>query len=314
MGKENGLTMIQPNRITNARYDFSAMQKNVLLLILENMQNDMTYQKTLFNESRVYSLDISKIADSNNHGYVLKEAEKMIHKTVWYDWKNENGKINDTVTTLIASATKERGAGVLTVEVPLMALPVLLSISKGFTILQKTVALTLKSKHSKRIYELCCQWKDKGGFNMDLKEFKKMLFVDKNYEKVSMLQKQVLDIAKKELKEAADVWFEYALDKIESRSYNWITFKIFNNNPKQANAEKGVYPHVYNFLLNSFPSMFNDKAMRITDQLQDKQQLSIAWSKFRPVYEKYNQNEMDEKHLMNLTKKILREDFQINPD
>jgi hypothetical protein len=58
--------------------------------------------------------------------------------------------------------------------------------------------------------------------------------------------------------------------------------------------------------------MFNDYAMRITDQLTGKSQLSNAWAKFRPIYEKYVNNEMDPKHLVNTTRKILREDFGIN--
>jgi plasmid replication initiation protein len=313
MEKQNSLSIIQPNRITNARYNFSAIEKNIIYCILEAMQKEMSYQQLLFDRSRKYTIDISKFMTSDNYNYVLKEAEKLVKKTIWYDWKNDKGKINDTVTAIISSATKERGTGFLTLEVPEMALPVLLYIGQGVggTILQKTIALSLKSKHSKRLYELCSRWKDKGGFNMSLDEFKKMLYVEKKYTKVSMLQKFVLDAAKKELKESADVWFEYDLKKIKSRSFNWIYFSVFQNDPKLKNAEKGLYPPVYNFLLISFPSMFNDSAMHITDQLSDKGQLSNAWAKFRPIYEKYVNNEMEAKHLVNTTRKILREDFGI---
>jgi hypothetical protein len=87
---------------------------------------------------------------------------------------------------------------------------------------------------------------------------------------------------------------------------------VFQNDLKLKNAEKGLYPNIYNFLLISFPSMFSDSAMHITDQLTEKSQLSNAWAKFRPIYDKYANNEMDEKHVMNTTKLILREDFGMN--
>ncbi|MBE3085776.1 MAG: RepB family plasmid replication initiator protein, partial [Bacteroidetes bacterium] len=132
------------------------------------------------------------------------------------------------------------------------------------------------------------------------------------YKDINKLRDQVLNVAQKELKESADVWFEYDLKKIKSRSFNWIYFSVFQNDPKLKNAEKGLYPNIYNFLLISFPSMFNDYAMRITDQLSDKSQLSNAWAKFRPIYEKYVSNEIEAKHLVNTTRKILREDFGIN--
>jgi len=312
MEKQNSLSIIQPNRITNARYNFSAIEKNIIYCILEAMQKEMTFQQALFDRSRKYTIDISKFMESNNYDYVLKEAEKLVKKTIWYNWKNDKGKINDTVTAIISSATKERGTGFLTIEVPEMALPVLLYIGAGgFTVLQKTIAISLKSKHSKRMYELCCRWKDKGGFNMSLDEFKKMLYVEKKYKDINKLRDQVLDVAKKELKESADTWFEYDLKKIKSRSFNWIYFSLFQNDLKIKNAEKGLYPNIYNFLLISFPSMFNDSAMHITDQLSDKGQLSNAWAKFRPIYEKYVNNEMEAKHLVNTTRKILREDFGI---
>jgi hypothetical protein len=54
--------------------------------------------------------------------------------------------------------------------------------------------------------------------------------------------------------------------------------------------------------------------MRIADQLADKILLQAAWKKFRPMSEAYNKNSMDGKHLMNTTRKILREDFHINVD
>jgi hypothetical protein len=83
---------------------------------------------------------------------------------------------------------------------------------------------------------------------------------------------------------------------------------------KQKNAEKGVYPNVYNYLLLTFPPIISDKALVVADKLADMQQLGAAWDKFRPLYEKYASNEMDAKHIMNTTKLILREDFNINAD
>jgi len=317
MEKQDSLSIIQPNRITNARYEWTAIQKNIVYGIIDALQNEMSYQPLLFDGGREYVLDLEKITDAEHYSYVQKEAEEMMKRPIHYDWKGKNGKMNDTTTAIIASVTRERGARFIRVEIPKMTLPVLLYIGAGdsggggFTVIQKTIAISLKSKHSKRLYELCCRWKDKGGFNMALDEFKKMLYVEKKYKDINKLRDQVLDVAKKELKESADTWFEYDLKKIKSRSFNWIYFSVFQNDLKLKNAEKGLYPNIYNFLMISFPSMFNDYAMRIADQLSDKGQLSNAWSKFRPIYEKYVSNEMEAKHLVNTTRKILREDFGI---
>jgi plasmid replication initiation protein len=164
------------------------------------------------------------------------------------------------------------------------------------------------------MYELCSRWADKGGFDMSLAEFKQTLSIEKQYKDVNRLREQVFDVAKKELKESSDKWFEYKLEKVKSRSFNWVYVTIFSNDLKQRNAEKGVYPNVYNYLLLTFPPIISDKAMRVADKLADMQQLGAAWTKFRPIYDKYAEGEMDAKHVMNTTKLILREDFSINAD
>ena len=310
------LTLIQPNEITNARYDFTALQKNVVYMIYKELQSHLTKEylldKDLFNNF-VVSLPVAALAGERNHPKVIEAAKGLMTKPFQYDYDRGSKKYT-VATVLVHTAKHEHGSDTVELYVPFEALSLLLFIGKGFTIYQLPIALSLKSKHSKRIYELCCRWKDKGGFNMSLLELRQMMCLEKEYEEISMFRRKVLDTAKKELKENADVWFEYDVRKVKSRSFNWIYFTIFANDPRQRNAEKGVYPNVYNYLTLTFPPIINDKAMRVADALADMQYLSAAWAKFKPLYEKYASGEMDAKHVMNTTKLILREDFAINAD
>jgi plasmid replication initiation protein len=308
------IALVQPNRVTNARYDFTALQKNIIYKIYESLQNHLTKEKQLNQDlfrNFVVSVPVSFLAGNKNHTKVIDAAKDLMTKPFQFDYDKDNKKYT-VATVLVHTAKHQHGSDTVELTVPFDALSFLLYIGSGFTIYQMPIALSLKSKHSKRIYELCCRWKDKGGFNMSLQELRQMLCLEKEYEEISMFRKQVLDKAKKELKVSSDVWFEYDIKKIKSRSFNWVYFSIFANDIKQQNAEKGVYPHVYNFFLISFPAIINDKALRIADLLADQNRLGEAWEKFRPIIEKYNSNKLDAKHLVNLTKKILREDFGIN--
>lgn len=305
--------LIQPNKITYARYDFTALQKNIIYYIYESLQHHLTKEKEirqdLFNNF-VVSVPVSSLCSEKNHSKVIESAKDLMTKPFQYDYKQ--GLKNYTVATvLVHTAKHQHGSNTVELTIPFEALSLLLYIGDGFTIYQKTIAISLKSKHSKRLYEMCCRWKDKGGFTISLDEFKKMLCIDNQYKDINRLKDVVLDIAQKELKESADVWFEYELQKIKSRSYNWLQFKLFSNDPKKAAADRGIYPNVYNFLIITFPNMFSDAALRITDQLHERGQLSLAWDKLRPKYEEYRDDMLSIKHLMNLTKKILREDFNI---
>ena len=312
----NQLSIIQPNEITNARYDFTALQKNIIYMIYKELQGHMTKERLLnqdlFNNFMV-SVPVASLAGENNHSKVIGAAKGLMKNPFEYNYERDKRKYT-VATVLVHTAKHEHGTDTVDLTIPFEALSMLLYIGKGFTLYQLPIALTLKSKHSKRMYELCCRWKDKGGFGMELLELRQMLMVEKQYKNINMFRDRVLRVAQKELKESADVWFEFEMQKVKSRSFNFVYFSIFHNDLKAKNADKGVYPSVYNFLTLTFSPIVNDKAMRIADQLADKILLQAAWKKFRPMSEAYNKNSMDGKHLMNTTRKILREDFHINVD
>jgi hypothetical protein len=77
--------------------------------VLEALQNEMSFQPLLFDRGREYVLDLSKITEPENYTYVYREAIEMIKRLIHYDWKGENGKMNDTTTAIISSVTRERG-------------------------------------------------------------------------------------------------------------------------------------------------------------------------------------------------------------
>jgi plasmid replication initiation protein len=314
---------IQPNQITFARYNYTALQKNIIYDALEAFQDEMTAKNPMDKEickkeTFVVSIRVDKHVKDNNYTKLLDSVKGLMKNQFNYEYeeKVEGKKPIKHVGTTVLVADVEHAEGSKTIELTFInkMVAVLLYIGAGFTPFQKTIAISLKSKHSKRLYEICCSWKVKGGFNMSLEEFREKMGLKKEYTKLSMFKEYVLEVAKEELKTSADVWFEYSLEKIRSRSYNWIYFSIFSNDPKQRNAEKGVYPNVYNFLTMTFPNLFSNKAMVITDELEKKELLSRAWAKFRPVYDRYSNNELEIKHLGNLTRKILTEDFLINVD
>lgn len=312
----NKVAIIQPNEITNARYNFTALQKNIIYLIYEKLQGYITKEQglnqDLFNNF-VVSVPVAALAGEKNHSKVIDAAKGLMKNPFEYNYERDKKKYT-VATVLVHTAKHEHGTDRVEITIPFEALSLLLYVGKGFTMYQLPIALTLKSKHAKRMYELCCRWKDRGGFGMELLELRQMLMVEKKYKDVNLFRQFVLDRAKNELKESADVWFDYELQKVKSRSFNFVYFTIFHNDLKEKNADKGVYPNIYNFLALTFSPIVNDKAMRIADQLADRLQLQAAWKKFKPLSEAHRKNGMDGKHLMNITRKILREDFQINVD
>ena len=116
-------------------------------------------------------------------------------------------------------------------------------LGKGYTRYQLETALSLESKYAKRMYELCCQWKNKGMFSMSIIAFRKLFKIEKKFSRFSALRKEVLDLSKERLEERADVWFEYKLSKKKEKgrgrpSYDTMHFKILTKDSGLLTAPK----------------------------------------------------------------------------
>jgi plasmid replication initiation protein len=315
---ENKVSLVQPNKVTNARYDYTEVQENVLTCMIEAIQDHMTKEKPietdLFGHPTI-RIKASEIAKGNTKLYVLQQLRELRKKDIDFEYINDKGQTEDVTTGLISSFRSIRETDFIEVEISVWAIPFLLYWGKGVggTVFSKTIALTLKGVYTKRLYKFCKRWEDVGGKAMDLDEFKQMLMVEGKYKKPADLKRFVLEPAKKQMAKHADVCFKYEFKKIRSRSYNSISFKIFSTKAGRKQDNTGEwYKFVYLFLCRTYPNYKNDTAQRITDELAtDQLQLRRIYKRFSELDDDLTKGKIDNGHMNALTKKILKEDYNI---
>ena len=136
--------VVQPNEITNAKYDLSALQKNIVYEMLfhlkQHMDKDKVLNKDLF-DNLIVTLNINKLTDSKNYAPVWKAAKDLMGKVFEYKYSRKDGKYICAVT-LITSAKHKHGTNTVDLKINVDALPILLHIGAGFTTYQKTVAIS----------------------------------------------------------------------------------------------------------------------------------------------------------------------------
>ena len=94
----------------------------------------------------------------------------------------------------------------------------------------------MRSKFSKRIYQIVCSKRNLGTFTIPLEILKDRLGVADQYHKFSAFRKYVLDVAEKEVA-MADVSFSYDIVK-QGRRVTDIAFQVyFNKEDKLSNKE-----------------------------------------------------------------------------
>lgn len=215
----------QHNAITTARYEMSACEMDIVFSLLSMLRKE-DRAGTFY---RISVLELQKLTGRTWNYQRLLEATSNLRTR---EYTFEDGK-HLLQVGLLASALYVKGEGILELEISERIRPYLLDLKNNFTSYRLQAVFSLSSKYSKRIYQIASQWKDVGETKTyTLDEFKVMLalkdpkgIAPEQYEKVSALQKYVLDVATAQINEHTDLHIKYELLK-KGRSFHSIRFYV----------------------------------------------------------------------------------------
>jgi plasmid replication initiation protein len=316
--KKSVLTIIQPNKVTTARYYFTEREENILTLIIDALQKHMTREQTinfdLFKQPYI-TINTDDVGSNNKKQY-LAAAQALMKKTFEFEYINEKNCTEEVRGVLITTVRNEKQSQLIHIHINPWAIPYLLYWGKGVggTIYNKKIALSIPGEYTKRLYKLCKKWEDRGGFTMSIDEFRAMMCLEEKYHKIADLQKRVLNPSIVRMKEHADVYFEYDLQKVGgSRQYNMIRFKIIGNNRNRTVENKtDMYQLIYSMLSIPFPSIKSSKAMDIADKLsQDPDKFEAFYQRMKRLKEEFDVADKDITDLIKIIKHILKQDYGI---
>ena len=308
--------IIQPNKVTNARYNYNEVQENILTCIMMALQdhifNEKHIQRDLFGNPTV-TIDCANMpTGTNNKNHVWKSCKDLRIKEIEFEWTTPTGKEEEVVTGLINTVRSIKGSTKIDLEISKWAMPFLLYWGKGVggTQFDCSIALVLKGEHTKRLYKLCSRWKDKGGFTMALPEFRDMLMLEHKYPDNKDLKRWVLEPAKTKINEMSDLEIQYDLVKRGgSKEANFINFKILSNASRKIDDKPNTwYSFVWGCLNRLFPNYINDKATTICDELANTQQLRHAFDRFSRLDDELTRGDKTITDFIKIAKTYLKND------
>lgn len=232
MGKQisknaGDIAIFQQNAITEARYELSSLQKNIFYLLLLKLKPGDPFKSK-------YKISIREINSSRNvrvrraELYNASQSLMKLYMTL-YDEKEKGFK---TFSILTAADYDPDGKGdEIIVELDEKLYPYLIDVQERFTVFSLQNALNLKSKYSKRIYEMLCQFKSSRWFKISVRELKERFkLIDsttgkEKYHEFSDFAKNVLEPAKREINANTDIIFKYTTE-LKGRKIEKILFKI----------------------------------------------------------------------------------------
>ena len=216
--------LIQHNAITQARCEMTALEKNIVYLLMAKLkEGDLP--------GKVYSVavrELKKVTGKDiDHIQFKKTTDKLVEKVLYVNY----GKKGNLRLNMLSSGKYREGQGMIELELSKEMRAFFFALKNNFTTFQFKVALSLKSKYAKRMYEMLSQYKDTRIMRITLAELKDRLNLrdvagrKEKYTEFGLFRKNVLEVAKDELDEKGDISFSYEAIKT-GRKYTHLTFKI----------------------------------------------------------------------------------------
>lgn len=231
----------QSNYLTAARYKYTVQEKRILYRVVEKaweyvQQQGIKLKKqpvaNIIFRDKTFDMPITsfmtKEQKANRGGQTDKDVYDAFLSLREKDISGYNS-VNGTwmVASIVNSAYKMKD-GMVTFSVAGPVWQSALDFSAGWSPLDLTIAMGMKSAYTMRFYEIARQYHDtKVWKNVTPKEFREIFGCEDKYPRIYDIQKYVIDVAKKELDKVAPVSFTCEVKKV-GRRVESFTFKFYD--------------------------------------------------------------------------------------
>jgi plasmid replication initiation protein len=198
------------NQLIRARHDFTMYEQRIFAAMVAKLDRNA-------DSFPVQEIPISRICERSNSSDLYRRIDdittrlvdqKIIVRTTDEDGTREFKKVN-----VFGMCRYREGEGVLEAQFTEAMRPYLLGLSERFTLYLITIFLRLRSKYSTQIYELLKMREDLGKVEMPVERFRGFLGLEDKYPKFFNLKSRVIEQARTELKEKADIYFTYKVKR-----------------------------------------------------------------------------------------------------
>lgn len=217
----------QHNAITEARYEMSALEKNIFYMLLAALNQEVISQRRYY--YRISLKELNKRLGSETTVKELMDASQKLLSRVYTIMEKDGGELH---TSLISSVSNMPDDAI-EVGVSSMILPYLIAL-REYTEFDLDTALSLKSTYSKRIYEMLSQHLEAGEIYMSVEDLKWRLALSDTktgadkYPNWANFRKVVLEKSQQELSQKSNLHFSYEAIKT-GKKYTHLKFRIAKN-------------------------------------------------------------------------------------
>ena len=241
--------LVYHNALITARYEMTLAEKDIVYMLMAQLSNDDPVDKIYY----IYIKDIEKLTGKEIN---YRQFEKSTMKLVTRGYRITEGE--DILQVCMVSSIRHiKGKGKIALKIDSEVRPYLFDLKANFTKHGLFIAMALQSMYSRRLYEMLSQFRHTGFMKIKVDELKDRLCIldSKNgkdkYANWTDFKRKVLEVARKELDQHADISFTYTAKK-QGRKYTDLEFKIISKNPQLSLDLKDLNTDFYKRLTDKF--------------------------------------------------------------
>lgn len=215
------------NDLVRARHSLSTIEQRIFATMVANLERGE-------DEFSVQTISLQRVCDlsgtdkSNVYRKADQIADNLLERSVEVQTETENGSREFTKYNCFSLCRHREGSGNIEAKFNDDMRPYLLRLKERFTLYLISVFLRLRSKYSTQIYELLKMRQGLRRLKISVDELRRTLALEDKYNRFTDLRKRVIEQARKELREKADIYFTYKVYR-KNNSPQEIDFYIHEN-------------------------------------------------------------------------------------
>jgi len=252
-----GITIVQSNNVTKARYNYSVYQGRVLALLMYMMQPyiekvkqgsakggvDHVEKLQLFADRRpsdVYGLEIEMhiIGKPSQYKEIREEIARMASSMIQIPTQNKGMlKMAGLFSSVEIPIEEGKRHSSVRVEIRKDVMQALMDIirrenkAEQYTIYMLYVSMAAKFKYTSKLYMLLCSYRERGVWRVKVDELRDLLQIpDRMYANFSDLKRFVLDRIAGELQAIGDLYYDTSdtnfIERGDNNKIVWLRFRI----------------------------------------------------------------------------------------
>ena len=226
--------VVKSNQLIQSRMNWTKLEHRVVAMLIAQLRKD----DEQFKEQKVYIKDIADLSGRSGKSLYDQAEEicqKLLDQKVHVRTQTEDGRRRYKGYNCMSTCEYVEGSGYIEAKFNDDMRPFLLQLKRRFTQYNLQSFMQLSSQHSMRIYELLKMREGLRFLRISVEELREILCCEHSYNRFTDFKRWVIENARDELQEKADIYFNYKVER-DGQTPVRINFIIKQNNPDSANG------------------------------------------------------------------------------